>query len=344
MPKSLLAALGLPFDLARFGPESPPSEPPPKYVSVDEFLQDPTGQLEVLTPVAMPSMVAVDQEWTVDLRVANWDLLNSSDPQSSAVWDVSTKGNAVSASLKTDGGFAYVTIVGKTIGTAVVEPSIVVTNAKGVQEYPFPKIFVVVTPAKAPVEGAQNSDQGGIATPTKLEDDMRTMLHSWLIAALEGANQFATNELAKRIDDMSHSGRVAFVATLLGNTVWAASALATGGASFAIGIAGVAIGAVPAIPSGADKALAAVRTAMGDYLMSVSQSLDPLLRTKAKALIQTYPDVTRYKALTLFATVSFKPGCFKFDRSYKTIPVVQGSEVSRRVAASAAIALAETPD
>jgi hypothetical protein len=161
--------------------------------------------------------------------------------------------------------------------------------------------------------GGGHADQGGPANVTDLEQDMRAVLLEWQGAAEAGVSLFATTALSERLDDLESGSWENFLVGLLGNTIWAGAAFASGGAAFAISMIGIAVNASPAIPAKTRSALPDVQEMMINYIQTVFTQLNGQLRDKAHELLAETPGATRYGALGQFISTSFKTGMYVID-------------------------------
>jgi hypothetical protein len=168
------------------------------------------------------------------------------------------------------------------------------------------------------------AQEGGVASVTDLEQDMRDILQNWRDAASDGAALFATDKLSKRIDDLESGSWTSFVASLVGNIVWAGAVFASGGAVavFAVSLAGIAIAAAPGVPVESKSLVGEVQKGMQNLVYALHGKLDGSLRGKATSLIKSIPGIGRYRALARFVEASFAPGYFSIDASYATIPTL----------------------
>jgi hypothetical protein len=190
----------------------------------------------------------------------------------------------------------------------------------------------LIIPERPPVaEEKGTNDQGGVADLTDLEQDMRDILINWKQAAITGVTLFATTELSRRIDEQESGSWENYLTSLLGNTIWAATAFLSAGSGtiFGVSMAGVLIGSVPSIPSKQQSVFPEVHEKMINYMQSIYDQLNSLLRNKAVLLIENNPGITRYRAMTIFVQESFKPGLYRFDPTYKMPPTLNKQAITR---------------
>ena len=180
-------------------------------------------------------------------------------------------------------------------------------------------------------EGYGTDDQGGVADITDLEQDMRDILMNWKDAAINGVTLFATTELSRRIDPLESGSWKNYLVSLLGNTIWAATAFLSAGSGtiFGVSMAGIMIASAPTIPSDQQNAFPEAHEKMINYMQSIYDQLNSQLRNKAELLIENNPGITRYRALTIFVQESFKTGLYNFDPTYKTPPTLNKQALTR---------------
>src|SRR5262245_23288491 len=176
-----------------------------------------------------------------------------------------------------------------------------------------------------------STDEGGPATVTTLEQDMRDILIEWQTGANEGVGQFVANTLSDRLDQIESGSWDSLVAGLIGNTIWAATTFLpiayAGKVVFAISMAGISIAAAPSVPHKSKSMIPQVTTLATDYVNAVFAGLNTQLRGKAAALLQAHPEASRYRAIAAMVRNSFKEGMYDIDSSYSTIPQIRQSRV-----------------
>lgn len=184
-------------------------------------------------------------------------------------------------------------------------------------------------PSLTPVHGA--NDQGGVASVTDLEQDMRDMLINWHQAANMGVTQFTTSELSGRIDQVESGDWTETIMSLLGNTIWAGTVFSTAssGTIFGISMAGILIATAPVIPSSVVSTIPEIQDEMIKYMQSIYDQLNNQLRNKAMLIIERYPGITRYRALTIFVQESFKTDLYRFDPTYRSPPSLNKQAISK---------------
>ena len=75
---------------------------------------------------------------------------------------------------------------------------------------------------------------------------------------------------------------------------------------------------------------------MEKYFDKIFDQVNGSLRTKAKALVDKYPGITRFHALGEFVAASYKASYFKLDNRHTTIPTLDQSalrDLYQRIAA-----------
>jgi hypothetical protein len=264
-------------------------------------------------PRTVNSEIAVGEKVALYLKVANWD----QRPKGTVLsWGASTSVKAVDIELEHREGEGTITVKGLEVGKGVVKANVTV---QGGGTYAFwDTEFNVINDA----DPHRSVDKGGAAEITNLEQDMRNIVQDWRSAAHIGISQFVTNELSKRIDKLESGSTKNFLFALLGNVVWAAACFTTGGAAFAISLTGIAIGAVPAIPEKSKSFIPDIQKMMENYIDGIGSQWDNGLRTKAKALLDKNPGITRFHALNEFVAASFKADFIKLNPRHTTIPTL----------------------
>jgi hypothetical protein len=272
--------------------------------------------------------LAIGDKVDLHLGVSNW----AERPKGTVLtWSAGTTGAAVDiGELQHRNGEGTIRVTGLAVGTGVVKTNV---QVEGGGTYPFwdTEFKVINDP-----DPNRSVDQGGVADYSNLEQDMRDVLQDWRAAAHMGVAQFVTNELSKRIDKLESGSVGGFLMALLGNVVWAAAAFTTGGAAFGISIAGIAIGAVPAVPEKSKSFIPEVSDLMEDYFDKLFDQMNGSLRTKATALVDKYPGITRFRALGEFVAASYKASYFKLNNRPTTIPTLNVSalrDLYQRIAA-----------
>jgi hypothetical protein len=161
--------------------------------------------------------------------------------------------------------------------------------------------------------GAPASEETGSAPPVSsdlLETGMREVLDAWKAASVSGVHQFATAVLANKIASLESGSGKNLILSLIGNTIWAATAFFPAGmplAVFAVAMAGIAIASMPAIPNPTKSNLPQIEDAMLDYLDEVYRQLNEQLPAKAPALIKEFPGIGRFEAIAKFIKASYQP-------------------------------------
>jgi hypothetical protein len=177
----------------------------------------------------------------------------------------------------------------------------------------------------------QSNDEGGPTAVTTLEQDMRPLLIDWQTGGLEGVNQFATNALSARLDDIESGSWQTFLYGLLGNAMWAATCFLPIGAAalaiFSISMAGVVVAASPTLPRKKKSAIPDIQQLAVEYINAIFAQLNAQVRDKASLLIAEHPDASRYRAIAAMVRHSFAPGMYDIDPTYRTIPQIKQSAV-----------------
>jgi hypothetical protein len=160
---------------------------------------------------------------------------------------------------------------------------------------------------KRPSSYAPAADKGVVANVTDLEQDMRDILESWNDAAIDGVNLFTTDVLSKRIDDLESGSLTSFLASLIGNTMWAAAVFVPGGAAvvFAVSMVGIGVAAAPTPPAESKNLIPEVQKLMQNYIYEIHAQHDASLPEKAKSLLDLHPGIGRIHAIGLFVKASF---------------------------------------
>lgn len=283
------------------------------------------------TSGAFQRTIAVGESATLRLKVRNW----ASAPKGVVFyWGASVSGNAVDVDIEHHGGEGIVTVRGLSAGEGVVHADVKVGAGAAGSTYTFSDTTFAVQRSAQTIDSkstgadpAGSADEGGIASITDLEQDMRDILQDWKGAAADGVQQFATAALSDRIDDLESGSATALFAALLGNTVWAAAAFTTGGAAFAISMVGVATAALPTVPHKGKSFIPDIQKAMVRQIYTVYGQLDKGLRSNAQALVSSHPGITRFRAMTVFVAASFQPWLYIVDAKYGTIPTLNMSAI-----------------
>jgi hypothetical protein len=262
----------------------------------------------------IPVKVAV----AVNLKVGNWH----ERPKGTLLdWGATSSGNTVGIKIEGDGGERTLTVKGLEPGKAVVKAEV---KVRGGGTYPFSDIaFTVIKNTDLD----SSPDQGGPATVTDLEQDMRNILQDWHNAGRAGIGQFVANALSKRIDDLESGSTKNFIFAVVGNIVWAAACFTTGGAAFAISLAGIAIGSVPAAPEKTKSFIPDIQKLMENFIDGLVDPMDKGLRNKAKVLLAAYPGITRFHAMDEFVAASFLPAFFTAKSHHTSIPILNKAAI-----------------
>jgi hypothetical protein len=276
----------------------------------------------------------VREKASIRLRILNWADL---PVKTTADWAARVSGAAVVAEVKRKGGEGWIEVTAKTLGQAIMRVEVKVASGDRSTIYSAQETTFDVIPLATTADPSV-SDEGGMASVTDLEQDMRNLLQDWKSAATDGVNQFVGSELSKRLDDLeSGSGRT-FAMALLGNTIWAAAAFTTGGAAFAISMAGIGVASAPTVPMQGKSAVPQIQKAMMDHIYAVHEQLDRTLRANAQALYDAYPRFARFRAIGLFVKGSFKSGLYKEDSGAKSMPMINMTAVRDLYAQKAKVA------
>lgn len=255
--------------------------------------------------------IAVGEKVSLYLKVGNWD----KRPKGTVLtWEARTSGKAVDIELEHREGEGTITVKGLEVSKGVVKASVTVQGG-GTYAFWDTEFNVINDP-----DPHRSVDKGGLADITNLEQDMRNIVQDWRSAAHIGISQFVTNELSKRIDKLESGSTKNFLFALLGNVVWAGACFTTGGAAFAISLTGITIGAAPTVPEKSKSFIPDIQKMMENYIDGIASQWDNGLRTKAKALLDKNPGITRFHALNEFVAVSFKAPFIKLNSRHTTIP------------------------
>lgn len=272
--------------------------------------------------------VPVGEEFSVELRIENF----SKAPKGwEARWITRPLGAAVKVSITPEGERALVSIEGLRPSNGIVR-SFVEVNENGKKvSYEFPPILVGVAPAGAVDPAAVSEDRGGSANVTDLEQDMGIFLGPWLQAALAGVQQFVTNELTDKIDDLSSGSGQGFLEGIIGNAAWAATVFFPGAGAlriFVVSMAGIAVASVPSFPGGSKSHIPEVQRLLNDYLFQAFSEISGKFRGAADKILKSHPEIKRYEALSLFAKASMAPASIRIDPSFKQKPKLNFSYIS----------------
>lgn len=149
--------------------------------------------------------------------------------------------------------------------------------------------------------------------PTATADNLRPLveirIENWRRAAGEGKQAFVNSDLSSLIADQSLD-TTAFLSALIGNVVWAAACFTTGGAAFAISLAGIGIGAAGAggTIKPRDTSLESVDKEMNGYLNAVRDHLLGQVTPSCSKVVEENPDFGVNQALGMIMNASLKSG------------------------------------
>jgi hypothetical protein len=288
-------------------------------------------------PSAPRLLLGVGQSVPLKFKIRNWGAL----PKGTGIeWRLSANGDAVKLTDDSKGGEATVTVTAANTGEATVKAEVRIGSG-GAPSYRFADTVFVVKEASQVVDPDNpdpdsSPDQGGIASVTDLEQDMRTFLVEWKTAATDGVTEFITSALNQRINDLASGSTKNFLLSLLGNMIWAAACFASGGTAFAISVVGVGIGAIPSVPSKVDETfIPDIQKAMIGQIDAIFDHENTALRTKAQALLKSEPGITRFHALALFVEASFQYKYISVDATFTTIPKLNAGAMTATYAALA---------
>ena len=279
-------------------------------------------------PYAPRVLLGVGQSVPLKLKIRNWGTLAEGVV---AIWGMGSDGDVVKLTMKDDkNGEATVTVTAASTGKTTVGAYVRI-GLGGPPLHRFADTAFEVKQAVDPNDHDPDSspDQGGVANVTDLEHDMRMFLLEWQHAATDGANQFATGALNQRINELSSGSAFAFLQSVVGALIWAGACFETGGAAFAISLAGITIGAIPSAPAKVDeKFIPHILTAMTDQIDAIVKQEDSHLRSKAETLLKSEPGITRYHALALFVKASFQDKFVSIDATFTKIPQLNASAMT----------------
>jgi hypothetical protein len=148
---------------------------------------------------------------------------------------------------------------------------------------------------------------GPQATVDNLRPLVEIRLETWKRAAERGIQLFTNAELKNLIDNPGFDV-AGFMTSLIGNIIWAAACFATGGTAFAISLAGIAVGAVGALPKNkpSDNSLSTVENAMQQYIDTIHRHLLSQVNPSCEGVIEQYPGVALNLALNKIMANSFQ--------------------------------------
>ena len=170
---------------------------------------------------------------------------------------------------------------------------------------------------------------------------MERQIDLWFKASKDGISQFVHHQLKERIDSVSEGSWSNFYTALLGNTVWAAAAFASGGTAFAISMVGVAIASKPTVPQKgkSDESLKVVEEQMHQYVEGIHGQLNKQLPNSAATLLQAHPKIDLDQAIALWLKDSFKPDMVKQPAGKTDRPIVHVTNVRKKMEKDAEYAL-----
>ena len=285
-------------------------------------------------PSAPRLLLGVGQSVPLKFKICNWGTLAKG---TGFEWRISSVGDALKLTEDFKGGEATVTVTAAGTGKATVKAEVRIGS--GAAAYRFADTVFEVKEASQVVDDPNSSaDQGGVANDTNLEQDMGRLLDRWEAAAKDGVSEFTGRALEQRINDLTSGSAGDFLQSLLGNLVWAAACFVPGGGEVAFGISvvGIAIGAIPSIPSKVDKTfISDIQKAMIGQITAIHDHNNRALHNKAQALLKSEPGITRYHAMALFLKASFQNQYFSVDATLTTPPNVNADAIAATIEAQA---------
>jgi Domain of unknown function (DUF4157) len=181
-------------------------------------------------------------------------------------------------------------------------------------------------PQLQPPTGSSAPLEGGLATPTDLERDLRSVLANWRNQAQVGVIQFATADLVSRIESIESGSWRNFLQTMIGGTIWCATAYLTGGTSFAIGMAGMHLQALTGLPSQSGDGLGDVQEMFLQYIEAGhKRGKDQAAQVTANT-IAANKGITRNRAIGKILQQSFKPSLITVG-DYSTMPDIDETKM-----------------
>ena len=152
-------------------------------------------------------------------------------------------------------------------------------------------------------------------TQRDLAGAMARQIDLWLQFCEQGINDFVFGTLAQRIDSLSEGSWSNFFIALLGNTIWATSALVPAVSLTArigvvgINMAGVLIASKPTVPHKSKETsnLEVISDQMRTYFEDMHKQLNDQSPMIAATLLDDHPRITPDQAVELFLKASFKP-------------------------------------
>jgi hypothetical protein len=175
--------------------------------------------------------------------------------------------------------------------------------------------------------------EGGAATDTELAQEIRRVMDNWLSHARTGVSQFVTADLSARITSLESGSWRTFLQTMVGGTVWCASAFlgpeAPALLSFGVQMVGMAIQGLTTLPqqSNAADALLAVETMFHRYLEDGHKHGVAQAAGIASRILADSPGMTMYRALARMMTATFKPTMLSIPGDFATIPQLDATAV-----------------
>jgi len=178
------------------------------------------------------------------------------------------------------------------------------------------------------------------------------ILREWKSESEEGVNDFVHGELSSRIDSMDSGSWSSFLLSLLGNTIWAATAflpgigaLTTGArlarATFALSMGGIAVASVTSVPSASSEHdnLATIAATMKDYFGHIFNGLFDQVDGLVRDYVQQHGNNNGRQALRAFLEQNFKNDMIRHSGE----PNIDGVAVRHAVRDEAAAVLAHLP-
>jgi hypothetical protein len=177
--------------------------------------------------------------------------------------------------------------------------------------------------------------RGGLANKGKLVGDMIYIIDRWDAASTKGVFQLLNVVISKRIQDLESGSWESFWMTLLGNTIWAASAFAPIAAPallpFAISMTGVLISSLPSLPKQSyfGQNIKTIQEGLLSYIENVAKQLKRQCPARADKLLSYYQKrISRHRALAEFIRVSFRKGMHDIG-DYTTKPALDETAIRR---------------
>jgi hypothetical protein len=316
--------------------------------------------LQMLTQVpgnGVPQVIHAGEEKTIDMLIENW---SDDAPEGATIdWKVVLSGRGASAEVVPDEGlpgYGYLTVKALASGGLVaVKVVVIIRYGEIIKPFDLRTFLFMSGPAKVDpsVEDARLVDGGERANQSDLNSALSDLLQDWQTAALAGLNDFADQQLKKKIDDLTAGSWATFFESLAGNLLWAATVFNVGGkfvikaldgvrtfknelvpgqiASFTISLVGIGVPAGLNTPDGASEpSFETTKAILQEAAQTWYQHMQKVLTPRIRDMATKLAGASQFELSGKLAQQIFKPGCVQVDGKYQLKPTINGTFVSRR--------------